>query len=151
MRTVSALLVSLVFAACTAASHEDAAYDLVKAQAAKDLGCGDVTVKKMAQADDAYEYQASGCSDLFSYGVDCDGSCRIVAGVRGPGLGAMWNKAGSLFDFAASELVNGAAKVHEDMQKSEARFEEMRARNEQFRREVDERMAETRRLQAGAR
>ncbi len=152
MRARALALLTLTLAACSSAgTTEDTAYDLVKAKATKDLGCGEVTVKKMAQAGDTYEYQASGCNDLFSYGVDCDGGCRVVAGVRGPGLAGVWNRTGSVVDFVFSEVVNGAAKVHEDMRKADERREAMRAESERFMREVEQQMAETRGPVLGAR
>ncbi len=120
--------VVVVAAGCTHPSHEDDAYDLAKAQAKSDLGCSDVTVRKMGQLDDNYEYQAKGCDDVYSYGVECDGGCRIAAGVRGPGLAGTWHKAGSIIDRAMDswdEMDRRQQKMHED--------------NEAFRRDVEAR------------
>jgi hypothetical protein len=96
-----ALLASV---ACTRAGGEDDAYDLVKAKAKQDLACDDVTVRKMAQDGARYEYQATGCSDIYSYGVECDARCEIFAGVRGPGLGGLWNQASGFIDMIAKDI-----------------------------------------------
>lgn len=119
-------VVSVTLLACTRGGSEDDAYDLVKSRAAKDLSCSDVAVKKMAQDGNAYEYQATGCDDIYSYGVDCDGGCEITAGVRGRGLGGLWN--------AADSFISGIAK---DMDESKKRQEEMREEHRKMRERHD--------------
>lgn len=103
--------------ACTRSSGgEDDAYDLVKSRAAKDLSCSDITVRKMAQDGNSYEYQATGCDDIYTYGVDCDASCEVVAGVRGKGLGGLWN--------AADKFIGGIANDIERMEKDKKEMDE---------------------------
>ena len=129
--TAALLLTLSSIGACSAVNVEDTAYDLVKAKARQDLSCDDVTIKKMAQAGEAFEYQAAGCSDLYSYGVDCEDKCTIVAGVRGPGLGGLWNKSTSMVDQVFGMILDGKAEM--DKEQAEAK-----ARHEAFRREIDE-------------
>jgi len=131
---VVALLACTSFACTRSGGSEDDAYDIVKAKAAKDLACEDITVRKMAQDGTSYEYQATGCSDLYTYGVDCDGSCEIVAGVRGRGLGGLWNTAGKLIDDIAKDLAE-ADKRQREMGEE---HRQMLERSERRMRAVDE-------------
>lgn len=132
---VAALSLVVAGSACGRGSGEDAAYDIVKAKAKQDLGCDDVTVKKMAQDGAMFEYQAKGCDDLYTYGVDCDGGCKIVAGVRGQGIGGLWNKASGFID-----------KIEQDFAEHDKRAAEMRERNAKLHEQVDADLERTRRL-----
>ena len=129
---------------CPKRNSEDDAYDLVKVQAVRDLGCADVSVKKMGQSDSAYEYQATGCSDVYSYGIDCEDTCTVVAGVRGPGLAGSFSVGAGIIGKAvgvAENLLDHAAAEVAAIPLRDAEFRaheaELRARNQKIRDEVD--------------
>lgn len=124
---VALLVISLLgpMFGCTPANSEEAALDLVRAQATQDLRCkaSDVTVQKMAQQGTSYEFQARGCDDIYTYGVECgapdtsDGKCEIVDGVRGVGIGGLWNAANKAASALADEV--RAAQAREAREASE--------------------------------
>jgi hypothetical protein len=129
MKHLALALVALTSFACTrGGGGEDDAYELVKSRATKDLNCSDVDVKKMAQDGAAYEYLATGCDDIYTYAVECSARCEITAGVRGRGLGGLWN--------AADKFISGVAK---DIDESNKRHEEMRARHDKMREAIESR------------
>lgn len=129
-------LVALSSVACTRGGSEDDAYDLVKSRASKELNCSDITVRKMAQDGGTYEYQATGCDDIYTYAVECSSRCEITAGVRGHGIGGLWN--------AAGKLISGIANDLEDADKRQAEMRErhrkMQERHDRHQEAIDQRL-----------
>lgn len=149
MRALLLLSGLLIVSSCTSsANHEDTTYEMAKTQAKRDLGCSDVQVKKMSQLEEAFEYQAEGCDDIFTYGIDCADGCQVVAGVRGKGLGAVWNTVSGA-DGAAHWMVNefktewDRVKQHQDdarqrQAEMRKRYDEMSERHDEMWKRVDE-------------
>jgi hypothetical protein len=123
----SFVAVLFVVAACNrAGSAEDQAFALVQSQAGRDLGCSDVVIKKMGQAEDAFEYQARCGEDVYSYAITCNGTCTVTAGVRGVGLAGEWSRASSVVDSVVGVIKTGADIIQQDLERERAKRQEQR-------------------------
>lgn len=140
-------LVSLV--ACTVAlacggALEDSAYDLVKANAAHDLGCTEVSVKKMAQGGREFTYATEGCSSTYYYVISCQGGllgddCEVTAGARTPELLAQAHGVVKRVVGLVDRVLNQAERDLEDFDQERG---EMRERHRKLREEIGASSAE---------